>query len=126
LTRLTTLLSTTHAQSHGSIYLTQKSLDSSPSQILIRATNGLSKSHRPGNAKVIKSKFASASKDLSKEKPKVKFAAVVDVSDIEAFYVKYAEICKKGMECLRKRDKKKAKARKKGKKGKASSAATTT
>ncbi|OAL23199.1 hypothetical protein AYO20_11011 [Fonsecaea nubica] len=125
LSRLTTLLSSTHAATHGSVYLTQKPLTatdketssspssppSSSSQVLIRATNGLSKQHR----------LAAKKSKAGVEKDKVKFATVVEVSELEAFYTKYAETCKKGMEGLRKRDKKKAKekakAKKKGKAG---------
>ncbi|KIY02694.1 uncharacterized protein Z520_01159 [Fonsecaea multimorphosa CBS 102226] len=120
LTRLSTLLTSTHAATHGSVYLTQKPLtptaDESTtlsSQVLIRASNGLSKPHRTASKKVAKSGDA--------KKEKVKFATVVEVAELEAFYTKYAETCKKGMEGLRKRDKKKAKekakAKKKGKGG---------
>ncbi|OAP58734.1 hypothetical protein AYL99_07824 [Fonsecaea erecta] len=122
LSRLTTLLSSTHAATHGSVYLTQKPLTPTddqatsasppPSQVLIRASNGLSKQHR------LAAKKAKAG-DTKKEK--VKFATVVEMSELEGFYTKYAETCKKGMEGLRKRDKKKAKekakAKKKGKAG---------
>ncbi|OQU95019.1 hypothetical protein CLAIMM_01288 [Cladophialophora immunda] len=121
LSRLSTLLSSTHAATHGSVYLTQKPLkstdestSSSPSspQVLIRASNGLSKPHRLAAKK-------SKASDATKEK--VRFATVVETSELEAFYTKYAETCKKGMEGLRKRDKKKAKekakAKKKGKAG---------
>jgi len=98
---------------HGSVYLTQKPLSaasgspapdsSSPSssQILIRATNGLSKAHRTSK---------------SKSRPKTKISTVVDITDLESFYTRYAEVCKKGMEGLRKRDKKKAKEKAKAKK----------
>ena len=41
----------------------------------------------------------------------------MEVGDLEAFYGRYADVCKKGMEGLRKRDKKKAKAKKKKVKG---------
>lgn len=41
---------------------------------------------------------------------------MVDNSDLESFFTKYAEACKKGMEGLRKRDKKKAKEKAKAKK----------
>lgn len=41
---------------------------------------------------------------------------MVDTKDIDAFYTRYAEVCKKGMESLRKRDKKKAKEKAKAKK----------
>ena len=39
----------------------------------------------------------------------------MELDDVAAFYQRYSEVCKKGMEGLRKRDKKKAKAKKKGK-----------
>jgi len=98
LTRLTTLLSTTHTSAHGSVFLIQKPLattdsTTTPSQVLIRATNGKSKQHR-------------------KQGEKKKLSTVVEVTDLAGFYARYAEVCKKGMEGLRKRDKKKAKKRK--------------
>ena len=67
------------------------------SQVLIRATNGAA------SAKV-KAKIAK-----SKPQKKVKLATVVEAADLDSFYAKYAEVCKKSMEGLRKRDKKKAK-----------------
>lgn len=123
LTRLTSLLTSTHAQSHGSIYLTQKPLPSTtdevtpqstqPPQILIRATNGVSTPKKsPQTSKVSKSKTPTS----TSTKPKIKFATVVEVGDLDSFYTRYAEVCKKGMEGLRKRDKKKAKERAKAKK----------
>jgi signal recognition particle subunit SRP14 len=60
---------------------------------LVRATNGKSKPHR-------------------KLGEKEKMATVVEAADLSGFYTRYAEVCKKGMEGLRKRDKKKAKKRK--------------
>ncbi len=100
------------------MYLTQKPLvtessSESPSQqILVRATNGLSKPHRtPPTAG--KSKSAAIAKEQA---ARIKLATVVDVADIDAFYARYAEVCKKGMEALRKRDKKKAKEKAKAKK----------
>lgn len=77
------------------------------------------------NKSNIKSKPAQGGK--SKGSPKVKLATVVDVADLDAFYARYAEVCKKGMEGLRKRDKKKAKAKTKAKKkGKGGAGATKT
>jgi len=95
-------------------------------QLLIRATNGLSKEHRgPIGKSNVKSK-AGKSKG---GRPKVKLATVVSVADLDSFYARYAEVCKKGMEGLRKRDKKKAKvkakAKKKGKGGVAAGAPKT-
>ncbi|KIV81865.1 hypothetical protein PV11_04015 [Exophiala sideris] len=116
LSSLTTLFTSTHAASHGSVYLTQKPLgagadaaveQSQSSQILVRATNGLSKPHRTPKTK--------------SDSAKLKIATVVEIADLDSFYARYAEVCKKGMEGLRKRDKKKAKekakAKKKGKSG---------
>jgi signal recognition particle subunit SRP14 len=98
LTRLAALLATTHTTAHGSIFLTQKPListdePSNPPQILVRATNGKSKPHR-------------------KLGEKEKMSTIVEAANLAAFYTRYAEVCKKGMEGLRKRDKKKAKKRK--------------
>lgn len=129
LARLTSLLNSTHAKSSGSIYLTQKPLLSTSDaattsqnapQILIRATNGIGKPKKSTTptSKTSKSKSTPA----SSAKPKIKFATLVDVTELEGFYARYAEVCKKGMEGLRKRDKKKAKERAKAKKkGKAGS-----
>ena len=52
---------------------------------------------------------------------KVKAATVVQPDELEAFFLRYAEVCKKGMENLKKRDRsKKKKEKKKGKKEEAS------
>jgi signal recognition particle subunit SRP14 len=67
----------------------------SPLPILMRATNGKSK---------------------EKKADKIKLSTVVQPDALEAFYVRYAEVCKHGMTGLKKRDrsgKKKAKAKKK-------------
>ncbi|OCT47602.1 putative signal recognition particle 14kD protein [Cladophialophora carrionii] len=133
LTRLSTLLTSTHAQAHGSIYLTQKPLlaaaepDSAsagaadnPAQILIRATNGVGRPQKSTAAsKVSRSKAKSSTAvaaAAADTKPKIRFATLVAVSDLESFYTRYADVCKRGMEGLRKRDKKKAKERAKAKK----------
>lgn len=106
MTSLTTLLTDTTSAGHGSIFLTQKSLESSEGsspQVLIRATNGATeKSKSKPNFKVSK-------EQAHKSKPKIKLATVVDAADLESFYALYADVCKKGMEGMRKRDKKKAK-----------------
>jgi len=117
-TRLSELFDKTRHKEHGSVFLTQKRLShgsglSSPSSptnkpedpfsdlhpayplpILIRATDGKSKEHR---------------------KEKVKLSTVVQPDDLESFYVRYAEVCKSGMQAMKKRDRsgrKKAKAKK--------------
>lgn len=120
LTHLTDLLTATHNSFHGSVFLTQKPLspasdssteDSStsspPSQILIRATNGKSDRKAAAGAGVSKTKKKAG-------EPKVKFSTVVDIADVEDFFARYADVCKAGMQGLRKRDRKKGKKKAKG------------
>ncbi|KAK2759871.1 hypothetical protein FQN54_002605 [Arachnomyces sp. PD_36] len=106
-TSLTKLLSTQSEKSQGSIFLTQKRFPSSTEQkpdnetqsepsILVRATDGKDKEHR------------------------VKISTVVAPDELEAFYTKYAEVCKAGMVGMKKRDRsgrKKGKGKVKGKGG---------
>ena len=63
----------------------------SPLPIIIRATDGNSK---------------------DKRKDKIKLSTVVEADALERFYTRYAEVCKLGMQGLRKRDRS---GRKKGK-----------
>ncbi|EEA24993.1 hypothetical protein TMatcc_008094 [Talaromyces marneffei ATCC 18224] len=110
---LTTLLTSTSKKTQGSVYLTQKRLTSSSTDpsitegsILVRATDGKTQNPKPSkttdNTKVTKKKAA----------PKSKLSTVVSPADLEAFFVKYADICKAGMVGLKKRDRS---AKKKGK-----------
>jgi signal recognition particle subunit SRP14 len=50
------------------------------------------------DGKVVKTKASKATK--------VKFSTVVPADQLEAFYTRYAEICKTGMTGLKKRDRK--------------------
>jgi signal recognition particle subunit SRP14 len=124
LTRLTTLFSTTHSASSGSIFLTQKPLHASPSspssssdeqptstapQILIRATDGKS----PRGTKKSSSGVGKKTSQKGGE-PKVKFSTVVEANQLEAFFAQYADVCKAGMQGLKKRDRKKGKKKGKG------------
>lgn len=110
---LTTLLQATTTSNHGSIFLTQKPLPSNPSSVLLRATNGYSTTKA-------NSKPGLNLTDAQKHsvKPKIKIATVVDAADLEGFYARYAEVCKRGMEGLRKRDKRKGREKAKAKKKK--------
>ncbi|PHH79418.1 hypothetical protein CDD80_4871 [Ophiocordyceps camponoti-rufipedis] len=111
---LSELLDLRKGSDHGAIYLTQKrfsyqqeqgepttATDDFPSQdltlapVLIRATDGNSR--------------------VKGSRQKVKLSTLVEPSALEAFYLRYAEVCKAGMTALKPRDrsKKKAKARKK-------------
>ena len=84
-----------------------------PSQpaILIRASDGNTNAPNPKNDKVQK----------KSKSTKVKLSTVVAPDDLEAFYARYAEVCKGGMTGLKKRDRKQKKA-KKGGAGKAAKA----
>ncbi|KAF7195054.1 Signal recognition particle subunit srp14 [Pseudocercospora fuligena] len=121
--QLTSLIEKTQQKGHGSVFLTQKRLtfDTSasspppgqkaaddplwdlnppnPLPIIIRATDGKSQS-----------------KDRVKNKVKIKLSTLVQPDDLDSFFARYAEVCKAGMQSLKKRDRKKAKSKKKGKK----------
>lgn len=115
---MTDLLSKTSQKARGSVYLSQKPMlhgatdteTSSQPAILIRASDGNTNAPNPKNNKVQKSKST-----------KVKLSTVVAPEDLEAFYARYAEVCKGGMTGLKKRDRKQKKA-KKGGAGKAAKA----
>jgi len=110
-TQLAALIDKTQQDGHGSVYLTQKRLTydtsapkptpedpladlrpSDPLPLIVRATDGKSQS-----------------KDRKKNKNKVKLSTVVQPDDLEAFYTRYAEVCKAGMQSLKKRDRSKRK-----------------
>lgn len=76
---------------------------SKPLPILIRATDGKSKGNKKGTEKV-------------------KLSTVVEADGLEAFFSKYAEVCKLGMSGLKKRDRSKMKAKMKAKKKKGGAA----
>lgn len=71
---------------------------SEPLPILVRATDGNSQT-----------------KDRKKS-DKIKLSTVVNPNDLEAFYTRYAEVCKQGMQALKKRDRSKRKKQKQAKK----------
>ncbi|PTB62477.1 signal recognition particle, SRP9/SRP14 subunit [Trichoderma citrinoviride] len=99
---------------HGAIYLTQKRLTYDPAEqsttaklfpdlapnkplpVLVRATNGKSK------------RDARAGKE--------KLSVVVQPHELDAFYARYADVCKAGMAALKPRDKSKKRAKAKKKK----------
>ncbi|KAG7009062.1 structural maintenance of chromosomes protein 4 [Physcia stellaris] len=113
-TKLSTLFDARRNSTHGSIYLTQKRLtspsssqpasnptppatsppvdapfpDLNPSQplpLIIRASNGKSKSHR-------------------EQGEKIKISTIVQPDEVEKFFVRYAEVMKSGTSGLKKRD----------------------
>ena len=76
-----------------------------PLPLLVRATDGKS----------------TLEDKKTKNQDKAKLSTVVQPDDIDAFFAKYAEICKAGMQSLRKRDRSKRK-KDKGKKKKGGAA----
>ncbi|KAK3384746.1 signal recognition particle, SRP9/SRP14 subunit [Podospora didyma] len=112
--KLAALFMTRKDKDHGKVYLSQKRLSygqdipqpteenpfpdlhiDSTLPVLIRAHNGKSKPKRG---------------------EKTKLSTVVNTDDLEAFYGKYAEVCKAGMLALKPRDRTKRKAKSKNKK----------
>lgn len=71
-----------------------------PLPLIVRATDGRS----------------TKSDKKTKNPDKVKISTVVQPDDIESFFARYADVCKTGMQSLRKRDRSKRKKDKKGKK----------
>lgn len=63
-----------------------------PLPIIVRATDGKTQT-----------------KDRKKNKNKVKLSTIVQPDDIDAFFARYADICKAGMQSLKKRDRSKRK-----------------
>ncbi|KAK5117132.1 hypothetical protein LTR85_008900 [Meristemomyces frigidus] len=124
-TQLASLIDKQQQKGHGSVYMTQKRLSydanaatptsakvaddplwdlhpPNPLPLLVRATDGKSQC-----------------KDRKKHKNKVKISTVVQPDEIESFFARYADVCKAGMQSLKKRDRSK---RKKDKKKKAPAA----
>ncbi|KAL6877248.1 signal recognition particle, SRP9/SRP14 subunit [Trichoderma longibrachiatum] len=102
---------------HGAIYLIQKRLTYDPAEqqsttaklfpdlapnkplpVLVRATNGKSK------------------RDDAARAGKEKLSVVVQPHELDAFYARYADVCKAGMAALKPRDKSKKRAKAKKKK----------
>ncbi|KAH8819611.1 signal recognition particle 14kD protein-domain-containing protein [Xylogone sp. PMI_703] len=121
--RLSELFDERRKKDHGTIYLTQKRMTyneeqpnppsdsdpfpdlnppSTPLPLIIRATDGKSKSKRDD---------------------KVKLSTIVEPEALDTFFARYAEVCKLGMSALKKRDRSKAKEKLKAKKKKKGAAA---
>ncbi|KAK5733036.1 hypothetical protein LTR17_010043 [Elasticomyces elasticus] len=134
-TQLASLIEKTQQRGHGAVYLTQKRLTfdafttaedtakkvqddplwdlnpPNPLPLIIRATDG--KSANLGSE---------GAKNRTKNADKVKLSTVVQPEEIEAFFARYAEVCKAGMQSLKKRDRSKRKKKDKGRKEKSGEA----
>lgn len=139
---LSNLLASTSQKSRGSVYLTQKPLPVSVSatstsqaepgegasqeeeqqlkqqqqrpSILIRATDGNTSAPNPKKSNSNSKSTSKKRKKTDGTTPKIKISTIVAPDEIEAFYARYAEVCKAGMSGLKKRDRKKAKTKAKG------------
>ncbi|KAF2766533.1 signal recognition particle, SRP9/SRP14 subunit [Teratosphaeria nubilosa] len=123
-TQLASLIHATQQKGHGAVYLTQKRLTfdtsaSSPSPTKVQ-DDPLWDLHPPNPLPIIvrATDGKSQLKDRQKNKEKVKLSTIVQPDDIESFYTRYAEVCKAGMQSLKKRDRSKRKKDKGKKKGK--------
>ncbi|KAI6377140.1 hypothetical protein MCOR25_002637 [Pyricularia grisea] len=110
--KLAELFAARKGDDHGQIHLTQKRLShdiapqssdpdadlhpEKPLPIVVRASNG---------------------KGRGAKKEKLSLATTVDPEGLDAFYARYAEVCKAGMVALKPRDKSKKKAKAKKRKG---------
>ncbi|KAK5653544.1 hypothetical protein OQA88_8803 [Cercophora sp. LCS_1] len=105
-TKLTTLFASRKAKDHGGVLLTQKRYappdtiavtdTDTPQTILVRATNRKGRDERG---------------------EKIKLLTLVEPSDLDGFFARYAEVCKTGMGGLKPRDRTKRRAKQKKKKG---------
>lgn len=98
---------------------TQDSLEdlnspTAPLPILIRATDG--KASKPSAFHASAANGTDSQKPGQSRKKKLKLSTIVQPNDLEAFYTRYAEVCKVGMAAgLKKRDRKGRKEKKKKK-----------
>ncbi|KOS17631.1 Signal recognition particle 14 kDa protein [Escovopsis weberi] len=113
-TRLGEVFNRRKGSDHGAIYLTQKRF--SPDQALqpASAADPFPEQHPSAPLPVIV--HATDGKGKKARAGKARLSTVVEPHDLEAFYLRYADICKAGMTALKPRDKSKKKAKAKKKK----------
>ncbi|KAL0257827.1 hypothetical protein SLS55_006992 [Diplodia seriata] len=134
--RLKELFDARRTKDHGTVYLTQKrrtpcpadnspkanvtfDLESRASTPTKVADDPLWDTHPPNPLPIIVRATNGKSKD--KRDRKVKLSTIVSPDNLEAFYARYADVCKGGMAALKPRDRSK---RKKDKRNKKKNAAT--
>ncbi|KAK3689996.1 signal recognition particle, SRP9/SRP14 subunit [Podospora appendiculata] len=114
-TKLAGLFESGKDKDHGAIYLTQKRLSYDQDDALAKPTaeDSFADLHPTKPLPVLIR--ASNNKGKKERGEKVKLSTVVEPADLEAFFGRYAEVCRAGMAALKPRDrtKRKAKARKK-------------
>ncbi|GAB7360891.1 hypothetical protein MBLNU230_g0877t1 [Neophaeotheca triangularis] len=121
--QLSSLLQKTQQTGHGAIHMTQKRLtydpttpSTTPSKV---ADDPLWDTHPPNPLPIIvrATDGKTRNQEKVKNKQKVKLSTVVQPDDLEAFFSRYAVLCKAEFQGLKKRDRSKRKKAKKGKKG---------
>ncbi|KAK8183550.1 signal recognition particle 14kD protein-domain-containing protein, partial [Phyllosticta capitalensis] len=112
--KLTDLFNSRRAKDHGSIYLTQKRLtydaltsSSSTSTQDAVQRDPLWDTHPPSPLPVIVR--ATDGKSKPRRGDKVKLSTLVQPDALDAFYARYADVCKAGMTALKPRDRSKRK-----------------
>ncbi|SLM41190.1 signal recognition particle 14kd protein [Lasallia pustulata] len=118
-TGLSELFDSRRKSEHGSIFLTQKRLShgssglSSPSSPTDLPSESFADLHPASPLPVLIR--ATDGKLQEYNRDKIKLSTIVQPDDLEGFFVRYAEVCRTGMQALKKRDRsgrKKAKAKK--------------
>lgn len=118
-THLAKLYKDCHANGHGTVALSQKRLayGNLPSDLAAEgpkiADNPLWDLDPPTPLPIIIRASNAVGPVKRKAGEKVKISTVVQPDELESFFTRYAEVCKRGMEGLRKRDRSKKKKDKK-------------
>ncbi|KAK8215633.1 signal recognition particle, SRP9/SRP14 subunit, partial [Phyllosticta paracitricarpa] len=110
--KLTDLFNSRRAKDHGSIYLTQKRCTAPPpppppALPLLKHDDPLWDTHPPSPLPVIVR--ATDGKSKPRRGDKVKLSTLVQPDALDAFYARYADVCKAGMTALKPRDRSKRK-----------------
>ncbi|RKF57490.1 putative signal recognition particle 14kd protein [Golovinomyces cichoracearum] len=114
-TKLSSLFDSYRNVDHGSIYLTQKRLTYNTEEAL--ESSGSPPINDLENAKSLPILIrASNGKSKEKKDQKIKLSTVVEADGLEEFFTRYAEVCKSGMNRMKKRDRSKAKEKLKARK----------
>ncbi|KAF3763748.1 hypothetical protein M406DRAFT_51523 [Cryphonectria parasitica EP155] len=115
--KLGELFTSRKGKDHGSVYLTQKRQDPLADISATLAAEGNSDATPPSTYPVLVRATNGKAGEARKAGRRVKLATVVDSNALDAFYARYAEICKAGMMALKPRDRSKRKTKAKKKKG---------
>ncbi|KAH7119149.1 signal recognition particle 14kD protein-domain-containing protein [Dendryphion nanum] len=124
-TQLTNLFEHNRKKGHGTVYLTQKRVAATSDKNVNLATKVIDdplwdthpESPLPVVIRASNNKSTTGTDPKREDIDKIRLSTVVQPEQIDAFYARYAEVCKAGMGALKKRDRTKRKKDKKKKKG---------